>query len=53
VSQTFSYFDCTRCGRTNPDYLTFGVGEDCHYCFGHIPRIVRFRMWIRELVGRG
>lgn len=46
------YFVCARCGRTNPDYLTFGVGTDRHYCLGHIPRAVRIRMWLRERLAR-
>lgn len=45
------YFPCTRCGRVNPDYLTFGVGfpTKATYCLDHIPRWVRFKMWLREL----
>lgn len=48
MTRTFKYFVCTRCGANNPDFLTFGVGVDRHYCLNHIPRIVRIRMWIRE-----
>lgn len=41
------YFTCTRCGKTNPDYLTFGARKR-HYCLNHIPRTTRIRMWLRE-----
>lgn len=52
MTRTVKYFDCARCGRTNPDFLTFGVGADRYYCLGHIPRTVRVRMWIRERLVR-
>lgn len=45
-------FRCDRCGAAIPDYLTFGVGRDRNYCLHHIPRWTRFRMWLREWLGR-
>ena len=42
------YFDCYRCGKTNPDYLTFGIGRDKHCCLDHIPRWIRYKMRLRE-----
>lgn len=50
MSRTFKYFDCDRCGTTNPDYLSFGVGQDRSYCLHHIPLLVRLRMRLREWV---
>lgn len=46
----YKYFVCARCGRTNPDYLAFGVGEPIRrtYCLDHIPRRIRLRLWLRE-----
>lgn len=42
-------FGCARCGKVNPDWLSFGVGHPTRraYCLGHIPRWVRFKMWLR------
>lgn len=51
-NRRIKYFTCGKCGAVNPDYLTFGVRGDRHYCLGHIPRAVRIRMWIRERLGR-
>lgn len=50
MSRTFKHFTCQRCGARNPDYLTFGVGRDRHYCLNHIPLLVRLRMRLRELL---
>lgn len=47
----WQYFTCANCGKTNPDFLAFGVGFGVaarHYCLNHIPRLVRVRMWLRE-----
>jgi hypothetical protein len=45
-------FVCSRCGKVNPDYLSFGVGHPTRadYCLNHIPRWVRFKMWIRDML---
>lgn len=48
MSAKTKYFRCDRCGITNPDYLTFGVGRDRNYCLNHIPWHVRIKMWWRE-----
>ncbi len=48
--RTFKQFTCARCGRMNPDYLSFGVGCPTRrtYCLNHIPLWTRLRMRMRE-----
>jgi hypothetical protein len=48
------HFTCARCGKVNPDFLTFGVGNGAkarNYCLNHIPWLTQVRMWIRERRG--
>ncbi|HEU4540314.1 MAG TPA: hypothetical protein VFR23_04230 [Jiangellaceae bacterium] len=48
MRRAVKHFTCRKCGKVNPDYLTFGVGRDKYYCLNHIPRWVQFRMWWHE-----
>lgn len=44
-------YPCARCGRENPDYLTFETGwpdRPRYWCLGHVPRWVRIKMLLRR-----
>jgi hypothetical protein len=43
------YFICWKCGKSNPDYLTFGVGERRNYCLNHKPIWARIEMYLKSL----
>lgn len=46
------WFVCDRCGDEIPDWRTFGV-SDRHYCLETcVPLRARFKMWLREKLGR-